>query len=93
MVELQALGAVGGEQKQSPLFPVYLASPLGQPLDEVVDGRLSAAGFQNVFGNAFLEQFDLGTGGLVVDPIVEVGGGYQVAFPSVQPVQQGTGLP
>ena len=88
VVELQALGAVGGEQEQTPLFPVHLVAPLGQPFYEVVvHRRFVAAGFQNVFVNAFPEQFDPGTDGLVIYPTVENACGHEIIFPPLQAVQ------
>ena len=36
VVELQALGAMGGQQQQSALTATYIPRPFGQPLDEAV---------------------------------------------------------
>ena len=48
VIELQPLGAVGGQQEQSVLAPPDFPSPLGQPLDEVSGRRFPIADFQSV---------------------------------------------
>ena len=57
VVELQALGAMGGQQHEPALAATQFLSPLGQPFDEVVPRIFRATGLQRVFGFAFLQQF------------------------------------
>ena len=60
MVELQALGAMGGQQQQPSLAAAHIPSPFGQPFDEVVHRCFRATGLQLVLSYGFSQQLDPG---------------------------------
>ena len=69
MVELESLGAVGGQQQEPALPPAYVASPLGQPFDEVAHRRFRAAALQSVFFDGLPQELVPGTGRVRFRPI------------------------
>ena len=73
VIELQSLGAVGGQQQEPALTPAYVPSPLGQPFDEVAHRRFTAAGFQCVFVDGLPQELVPRTGRMRFGPTVQSG--------------------
>ena len=57
MVELQTLGAMGGQQQKATLSATCFPAPIGHPFNEMVYRHLRAAGLYRVVRAGLLQEF------------------------------------
>ena len=57
MVELQSLGAMGGQQQKATLAATRFPAPFGQPFNEMVYWHLRATGLYRVVRHGLLQEF------------------------------------